>query len=96
MFIAGTSPDWRANLGSNCQRGSLKPQRRFDTPMQRPILIPALIVTRLLPASATGFNGDDHVGGRHAVATVVRARAEQDRSLRGRGIGAVGSLFATK
>jgi len=47
-FIAGTSPDWRANLGSNCQCGSLKPRRRLDTPMQRPLLIQALIITRRL------------------------------------------------
>lgn len=37
--------------GSNCQRGNLKPLRRFETPMQRPALIQACIVTPLVPAS---------------------------------------------
>jgi len=35
--------------GSNCQRGWLEPRRRLDTPMQRPLLIQALIVTQLVP-----------------------------------------------
>ena len=38
--------------GSNCQRGNLKPRRKCVTPMQRPDLIQALIVTRDVPASA--------------------------------------------
>ena len=38
----------RPDSGSNCQRGCLKPRRRLDTPMQRPLLIQALIITRRL------------------------------------------------
>src|SRR6478752_4215204 len=38
--------------GSNCHRGSLKPRRKFSTPMTRPRLIHALMVTRLVPVSS--------------------------------------------
>lgn len=42
-------------VGSNCQRGNLKPRRRCATPMQRPALIQPLTVTRVVPASAAVF-----------------------------------------
>jgi len=46
LFAMGCSAGQMTS--STCQRGSLKPRRRLDTPMQRPLLIQALIITRRL------------------------------------------------